>query len=203
MSNADRLMLDLCMSEDSHDAPPLPEAVLAEARATPGALWSGYRMPAGPTALPVGPLRYLSIIDRPAGWAASAAPADDCWRWSGEQLAPGPALAPRAAGGLVLLMMDVDPAAEEEFNAWYDTEHLPHVNLIPGIVIARRFRAVDGAPRYCNVFHAAEREVMQRPDFWRFRFTPWTQRMWPRVRNVQRFSFQPEPWRPHDIAAPE
>jgi hypothetical protein len=187
------LKIDLWMSPDAEDAPPLDAAILAEAAGVPGSRWIGTRMPAGPTALPQGPMRELVMFDRPANWSVTGAAADAVWRWSGEQLATGQNRAPRGAGGVALLMMDVDPAYEEEFNAWYDTEHLPHVNLIPGILIARRFRSESGNPRYLNIFHAMERDVVQRPDFWRYRFTPWTQRMWPKVRNVERFLFQPAP----------
>ncbi len=48
-------------------------------------------------------------------------------------------------GGTVLVvMMDVDPEHEEEFNRWYDDEHLPERLEIPGYVSARRFKLQDG-----------------------------------------------------------
>ena len=38
-------------------------------------------------------------------------------------------------GGTVLVvMMDVEPEHEEEFNRWYDDEHLPERLEIPGYV---------------------------------------------------------------------
>ncbi len=48
-------------------------------------------------------------------------------------------------GGTVLVvMMDVDPEHEEEFNRWYDDEHLPERLEISGYVSARRFKLQDG-----------------------------------------------------------
>ncbi len=48
-------------------------------------------------------------------------------------------------GGTVLVvMMEVDPEHEEEFNRWYDDEHLPERLEIPGYVSARRFKLQDG-----------------------------------------------------------
>ena len=41
-------------------------------------------------------------------------------------------------------MMDVEPEHEEEFNRWYDDEHLPERLEIPGYVSARRFKLEDG-----------------------------------------------------------
>lgn len=54
----------------------------------------------------------------------------------------------RRGSGLLLVMMDVDPAHEREFNEWYDEEHFPERATCPGVVDARRFRALEGAPKY-------------------------------------------------------
>ena len=35
---------------------------------------------------------------------------------------------------------------EEEFNAWYDSQHLPDVMKIPGFVAGQRFRVVQRRP---------------------------------------------------------
>ena len=35
--------------------------------------------------------------------------------------------------GLLLTLTEPPPAMEEEFNAWYDTEHLPERLSIPGV----------------------------------------------------------------------
>ena len=41
-------------------------------------------------------------------------------------------------------MMDLEPEHEEEFNRWYDDEHLPERLEIPGYVSARRFKLESG-----------------------------------------------------------
>ncbi len=41
--------------------------------------------------------------------------------------------------GLLLTMTEPPPAMEEEFNAWYDEEHLPERLAIPGFRSARRW----------------------------------------------------------------
>jgi hypothetical protein len=48
-------------------------------------------------------------------------------------------------GGTVLVvMMEVDPEHEEEFNRWYNEEHLPERLAIPGYISARRFKLEEG-----------------------------------------------------------
>ena len=54
-------------------------------------------------------------------------------------------LIPQHIGGTILVvMMDVDPAHEDEFNRWYNDEHLPERLEIPGYVSARRFKLEEG-----------------------------------------------------------
>jgi len=47
-------------------------------------------------------------------------------------------------GTILVVMMEVDPAHEEEFNRWYDDEHLPERLEIPGYISARRFKLEEG-----------------------------------------------------------
>ena len=47
-------------------------------------------------------------------------------------------------GTIMVVMMEVEPEWEEEFNRWYNEEHLPERLEIPGYVSARRFKLEDG-----------------------------------------------------------
>jgi hypothetical protein len=47
---------------------------------------------------------------------------------------------------LLHIMMSTEPGCEEEFNAWYNEEHLPMISSRPGVLHGRRFVAIDGAP---------------------------------------------------------
>ena len=48
-------------------------------------------------------------------------------------------------GNTVLVVtMEVDAEYEEEFNEWYNEQHLPERMAIPGYVSARRFKLEDG-----------------------------------------------------------
>jgi len=58
------------------------------------------------------------------------------------------------AKGLMLNMATVDPAHEEEFNRWYEAEHIPDVlRRFPQITNVRRYRQSDGEePRYLVMY---------------------------------------------------
>ena len=47
-------------------------------------------------------------------------------------------------GTILVVMMEVDPEHEDEFNRWYNEEHLPERLEIPGYVSARRFKLEEG-----------------------------------------------------------
>jgi antibiotic biosynthesis monooxygenase (ABM) superfamily enzyme len=47
-------------------------------------------------------------------------------------------------GTIMVVMMDVAPEHEAEFNRWYDEEHLVERLEIPGYVSARRFKLEEG-----------------------------------------------------------
>jgi hypothetical protein len=80
-------------------------------------------------------------------------------RYEGEQILPGDATAPANAGGLLLVGMTPGAAVETAFNAWYDTEHVPALARVPGVLSARRFRTNGGNPKYIALYHLASPEV--------------------------------------------
>jgi hypothetical protein len=107
-------------------------------------------------------------------------------RFEGEQLLPGDLTAPAGAGALLVASMNIDPAAEADFDSWYNTEHLPQLGAVPGVLSARRFRATDTASerRYIALYHLTEVGV-SRSDAWaRAANTPWSERMRPHFRDM-------------------
>jgi hypothetical protein len=63
--------------------------------------------------------------------------------------------------GLLLVMIEVDPAHEDEFNRWYNEEHLPERAACPGFVSARRFVAVEGSPKYLALYELESPAVLE------------------------------------------
>jgi len=57
-------------------------------------------------------------------------------RFEGDQILPGDRVAPDNAGGLLVVGMTPAPAVETAFNAWYDTEHVPALARVPGVLCA-------------------------------------------------------------------
>ena len=103
-------------------------------------------------------------------------------RFEGAQITPGDAAAPAGAGALLLNAMNIAPEAEDDFNAWYDDEHLPALGGVPGMLLARRYRSDEEGPgvrRYIAIYHLESPDVT-RSDAWKSAVdTPWSARMRP------------------------
>jgi len=120
------------------------------------------------------PPRWLLIADDTADQATERKPLR---HWSLEQINPGDLASPDTAGGVILVSMNVDPSREAEFNDWYNTEHIPHFNRLAGVIAARRFRAIDGDPRYVALYHVASTGIYATPGWMAANETPWILRM--------------------------
>jgi hypothetical protein len=107
-------------------------------------------------------------------------------RFTGEQLLPGDLAAPSGAGGLLVASMNVDAAAESEFNEWYDSEHLPQLGAVPGVLSARRYSssASDRERKYLALYHMTGPEVAHGDAWKKAANTPWTVRMRPHFRDM-------------------
>lgn len=73
------------------------------------------------------------------------------------------------AGAVVLMMVDVKPEDEAEFNRWYDEEHLPELMALPGYLAANRFEVEGEGAKYLAIYELADSAVLQSPQYlaWR------------------------------------
>lgn len=104
-------------------------------------------------------------------------------RHDGEQILPGDLVGPAGAGGLLVNAMNVDPAHEQEFNEWYDNEHIPSLAAVPGTLCARRFRDMKGTHRYLALYHLQSPDVPLTAAWKKAAGTPWTERLRPYFRD--------------------
>lgn len=94
-----------------------------------------------------------------------------------------------SARALLLVMMDIDPEHEADFNRWYEEEHLPERMSIPGFLSARRYRAVVGEPKYLALYELESTDVLE-SERYRYLYgegsTEWTRRILEKSRNYLR-----------------
>ena len=82
--------------------------------------------------------------------------------------------------GLLLTITEPPPAMEEEFNAWYDTEHMAERLSIPGFRSARRWVAEvpPGQGKYLATYELDSVAVLSSRKYLSFfeNPTPWSRR---------------------------
>jgi len=86
-----------------------------------------------------------------------------------------------AQKGFLLVLMQPPPTIEEEFNAWYDTEHVPERLSVPGVETAVRFcSTTDAAPKYLAMYDLAAESVLDSDAYKKVagaNSSPWTRRV--------------------------
>jgi len=98
-------------------------------------------------------------------------------RWACEQINPGEALPSMVSHALFVAIGDAPREHEDEFNHWYDEEHLPLLSQVPGVLRARRFFDPEGSPRYIALYDLADASVPQHPAWKAALATDWSRKM--------------------------
>jgi hypothetical protein len=107
--------------------------------------------------------------------------------------APPMSGAPRPA--LMLAIMEPPPGMEEEFNDWYDTEHLPQRRGLPGFLSASRWVALDGFPRSLAAYDLQSLAALSDPAYLAVaggNSTPWSRRVLARTARAGRLRVEAE-----------
>jgi len=77
--------------------------------------------------------------------------------------------------GMLLVCTNVDPAHEDDFNRWYDREHVNERVAIPGFVSGARYQTTCGSRRYLGLYRttslavfetATYQQALQHPTAW-------------------------------------
>jgi hypothetical protein len=93
--------------------------------------------------------------------------------------------------GYLLVTLEPPAPIEEEFNDWYDFEHIPERAGLPGFITAKRFTCVDGWPRYLAIYDLRSIGVLEEAPYRALSgdgFSPWSKRVLNRVRGQYRAS---------------
>ena len=81
--------------------------------------------------------------------------------------------------GLLAVWLHVPPKHEDEFNAWYNTEHIQQITSIPGFINGRRYMALEGVPKYLALYELHDETITAGGEFQSVMAnpTPWSARM--------------------------
>jgi len=67
---------------------------------------------------------------------------------------------------IYLVQMDIPPEHEADFNRIYDTQHIPEITKVPGVLDVKRYvleKPTPGAPKYTAIYRVSSPDVPQCP----------------------------------------
>ena len=74
---------------------------------------------------------------------------------------------------VLVVQVEIDPADDEEFNRWYDEEHVPEKLATPGFISARRFRVHSGESKYLVIYELENAAAASSPEYMAQAPTEW------------------------------
>ena len=129
---------------------------------------------------------YLAIAyDNLSAWSKRVtAKCKRLVRFEGTLINGEQAIIPAEAGGLLVNAMNVAPQHEDDFNAWYDQEHLPALCSVPGTLSAYRYRGRPSSThRYLAIYYLEHPEVAHSSEWKAAATSPWSDRVRPHFKD--------------------
>jgi len=78
---------------------------------------------------------------------------------------------------LLIVRIDVEPEVEEEFNRWYNEEHIPTLLKVPGVLWARRAINTGKGSKYIAVYEHENIDVQNSEAYRKAAQTEWTRKI--------------------------
>ncbi len=105
--------------------------------------------------------------------------------------------------GLLVAGFDFSTVAEDEFNDWYDTEHVPERARTPGFINCERWIGADDPKISIATYDLETLAVLQSPAYKAIggvNLSPWSKRVTAKCKRICRF--EAEQTLPGNLAAP-
>ncbi|PYM16013.1 MAG: hypothetical protein DMD81_13655 [Candidatus Rokuibacteriota bacterium] len=94
------------------------------------------------------------------------------------------------AKGTLIAAMKIGRAAEDEFHDWYDTEHLPERQRVPGFLVCQRWIGAEDPTVSVATYDLENIAVLKSPAYLAIageNLSPWSKRITARVERLMRF----------------
>ncbi len=78
---------------------------------------------------------------------------------------------------IYIVHTDIPADIVDEYNQWYDEEHLPRLVTVTGVHRARRYICEGQSPKYLTAYSLANPDAFESPEGLIARKTPWTAKM--------------------------
>jgi hypothetical protein len=92
--------------------------------------------------------------------------------------------------GALIAAMDFSPVDEGEFHDWYDMEHLPERQRVPGFINGARWIGADNPKLSVATYDLDDVAVLHGPDYGKIggaNLSPWSKRIVAKVTQIMRY----------------
>jgi hypothetical protein len=92
--------------------------------------------------------------------------------------------------GTLIAAMNIGRAAEDEFQDWYDTEHLPERQRVSGFLVCERWIGADDKRISLATYDLESVDVLESPGYLAIggeNLSPWSKRVTSQVERLMRF----------------
>ena len=94
------------------------------------------------------------------------------------------------AKGLLVAAFEFSKVAEDEFNDWYDSEHIPERERVPGFLTCERWIGAEEPRLSVATYDLSALAVLRSPDYLKIAYqnlSPWSKRVTGRATRLLRF----------------
>ncbi len=97
-------------------------------------------------------------------------------------------MANKKGTALIMVWADIPADKEDDFNRWYNEEHLAELLSVPGILNAARYEAVKSGPKHLACYELENAAVVESEAFKNRPRTEWERRVSPSIIGVNHFN---------------
>ena len=90
-------------------------------------------------------------------------------------------MANKRGTAMFMVMVDVPADKEDEFNHWYNEEHLAELLSVPGVLNSARYEAIRSGPKHLAFYELENADVVRSEAYTSRPTTEWGKRIGPRV----------------------
>ena len=87
---------------------------------------------------------------------------------------------------IIINRIDIKPEMEEEFNRWYDEEHIPNLLKVPGVLWAKRGRNTGDGLKFIAVYEHENINVQHSDAYKEAVSTEWSRKLKPHRLKTER-----------------
>ncbi len=88
-------------------------------------------------------------------------------------------MAAKKGTGMLIVWCDVPEDREDEFNRWYNEEHIQEILNVPGVLNAARYEAVRGGPKHLAAYELESPAAVLGDGFTKRTKSKWSETMGP------------------------